>query len=68
MKKTIIMSVAVIGSILSGDALMAAVFAFVMVTGLLAGGLMNESARRFVECPVSALMPALKRLRVPPSA
>jgi len=55
MKKIIIMSMAVIGSLVCGEALMAMVFAFVMVSGLMAGCLMNESTRQWVECPSRVL-------------
>jgi len=67
MKKIILMSVAVMASLMIGEILMSAVLGFVMLTGLLAGCFMSESARRLVECPVSALKPALKRLQAPPS-
>ncbi len=66
MKKIIIMSLAVTTSLLFGETLMAAVFGFVMVSGLMAGCFMNESARRVIECPALAFKPAAKKLRTPP--
>ncbi len=68
MKKIIIMSVAVIGSLLAGEPLLAVVFGFVMVSGLMAGCFMSESVRRVVECPALAFRPAAKELRNPPPA
>jgi len=68
MKKTIIMSVAVMATLLFGEILMSVVLGCVMLTGLFAGHFMSESARRVVECPVSALKPALKGHQAPPSA
>lgn len=68
MKKTIIMSAAIITSLLWGEALMATVFAFVMLSGLVAGSFMNESARQVVECPAIVFRPAAKKLRIPPAA
>ena len=53
MKKIIIMSVAVFG--------------FVMVSGLMAGCFMNESARQVVECPALVFRPAAKKVRTGPS-
>jgi hypothetical protein len=68
MKKIIIMSMAVITSLLFGDTLMAAVLGFVMLSGLMAGCFMNESARQVVACPALAFRPAAKRVRSRPSA
>ncbi len=68
MKKTLIMSAAVLTSLLFGEATMAAVFGFVMVSGLMAGSLMNETARRAVECPALAFKPLAEKIRIPPSA
>ena len=68
MKKIIIMSLAVTTSLLFGETLMAAVFGFVMVSGLMVGCFMNESARQVIECPALAFKPAAKKLRTPPSA
>ena len=66
MKKIMIMSVAVTGSLICGEALMAMVFAFVMVTGLMAGCFMSESTRRWVECPARILrIPPKKRHDIP---
>jgi hypothetical protein len=67
MKKIIIMSAAVMTSLLFGETLMAAVFGFVMLTGLMAGCFMNESARRVVECPALVFRPAAEKVRIPPS-
>ena len=55
MKKIIIMSVAVLTTLLNGEAMIAAVLGSIMVTGLLADNLLSDAARRFMECPVSAL-------------
>ncbi len=66
MKKIIIMSLAVTTSLLFGETLMAAVFGFVMVSGLMVGCFMNESARQVIECPALAFKPAAKKLRTPP--
>lgn len=55
MKKTIIMSVAVLGSLVCGEALLAMVLAFVMISGLLAGSFVNESTRQLIECPARVL-------------
>jgi len=68
MKKIIIMSLAVTTSLLFGETLMAAVFGFVMVSGLMVGCFMNESARQVIECPALAFKPAAKKLRPPSSA
>lgn len=67
MKKIIIMSVAVIGSLLVGEPLMAAVLGLIMVSGLMAGCFMSESACQMVECPALALRPVVKKLCSPPS-
>ena len=66
MKKIIIMGLAVMTSLLFGETVMAAVFGFVLLSGLMAGCFMNESARQVVECPALAFRPAAKRLRRPP--
>jgi hypothetical protein len=63
MDKILIMSTAVIGSVLFGQPLMAAVFASVMVTGLLTAHLANESVRRVMKCPAMAFKPAVDRLK-----
>ena len=55
MKKNIIMSVAVMTSLLFGETMMAAVFGFVMLSGLMAGCFMNESARQVIECEIEGL-------------
>jgi hypothetical protein len=68
MKKTMIMSAAVITSLFFGEALMAGVFGFVMLSGLMAGCFMNESARQVVECPALVFRPAGKKIRTGPSA
>ncbi len=68
MKKIIIMSVAVVSSLLAGETLLAVVFGFVMVSGLMAGCFMSESVRRVVECPALAFKPAAKHVCAPPSA
>jgi hypothetical protein len=68
MKKIIIMSAAVVTSLLLGETLMAAVFGFVMLSGLMAGCFMSEWARRVVECPVLVFKPAAQKVRIPPSA
>ena len=68
MKKIIIMSVAVMTSLLFGETMMAAVFGFVMLSGLMAGCFMNESARQVVECPSLVFRPAARKLRTPPPA
>jgi hypothetical protein len=68
MKKIIIMSLAVTTSLLFGETMMAMVFAFVMISGLMAGCFMNESARQFVECPALAFRPAAKRAHAQPPA
>ena len=68
MKKILIMSAAVMTSLLFGETLMAAVFGFVMLSGLMAGCFMNESARRVVECPALAFRPAVEKARTRPSA
>ena len=68
MKKTIIMSVAVMTSLLFGETMMAAVFGFVMLSGLMAGCFMNESARQLVECPALVFRPTARKLRTPPPA
>jgi len=67
MKKIIIMSVAIMTSFLFGETLMAAVFGFVMLSGLMAGCFMNESARQVVECPALVFRPAAKKIRTGPS-
>ena len=67
MKKIIIMSVAVMTSLLFGETMMAAVFGFVMLSGLMAGCFMNESTRRVVECPALVFRPAAKKVRTPSS-
>lgn len=67
MKKIIIMSVAVMTSLLIGETLMAAVFGFVMLSGLMAGCFLNESARQVVECPALVFRPAAKKVRTGPS-
>ena len=66
MKKIIIMSLAVMTSLLFGETMMAAVFGFVMLSGLMAGCFMNESARRVAACPALVFRPAVKRHRTPP--
>jgi len=63
MKKTVIMSTAILAAVLSGQPLMAAVFGSIMVTGLLAGHLVSDSVRSLIECPASALKPDLARSR-----
>ena len=68
MKKNIIMSVAVMTSLLFGETMMAAVFGFVMLSGSMAGCFMNESARQLVECPALVFRPAAKKVRTGPSA
>jgi hypothetical protein len=68
MKKNIIMSVAVMTSLLFGETMMAAVFGFVMLSGLMAGCFMNESARQVVECPALVFRSAAKKVRTSPSA
>jgi hypothetical protein len=68
MKKIIIMSVAVMISLLFGETMMAAVFGFVMLSGLMAGCFMNESARQLVECPALVFRPAAQKVRTGPSA
>ena len=68
MKKNIILSVAVMTSLLFGESMMAAVFGFVMLSGLMAGCFMNESARQVVECPALVFRPAAKKVRTGPSA
>ena len=67
MKKIIIMSVAVMTSLLLGEIMMAAVFGFVMLSGLMAGCFMNESARQVVACPALVFRPAAKKARTTPS-
>lgn len=67
MRKIIIMSVAVISSLVCGEALMAMVFGFVMVTGLMAGCFMGEAARQIAECPASAFRPLARKLEAPVS-
>jgi hypothetical protein len=66
MKKILIMSLAVVTSLLFGETMMAAVFGFIMLSGLMAGCFLNDSARQVVECPALAFRPAAKRLRTPP--
>lgn len=68
MNKIVIMSAAMIAAVLSGQPLMAVVFGSIMVTGLLAGQRMNESIRKFVECPASAFKPAIEKLHRRPPA
>jgi hypothetical protein len=63
MNKIVIMSTAIIGAILSGQPLMAAVLGSIMVTGLLTGHLVSDSVRRLIECPASAFKPAVERSR-----
>jgi hypothetical protein len=67
MKKTIIMSSAVVMSLLVGEAMMALVFASVMISGLMAGSFMNESTRQVVECPALAFKISARKLHSPPS-
>ncbi len=67
MKKIIIMSMAVATSLLLGEAMMAVVFAFVMISGLMAGCFMNGPARQVVECPSLVFKPAVEKLRSPRS-
>ena len=61
MKKIFIMSVAVMGSLVCGEALLAMVLVFVMISGLMAGCFMNESSRQLVECPSRVLRLAPKK-------
>ena len=68
MKKIIIMSVAVMTSLLFGETMMAAVFGFVMLSGLMAGCFMNQSARQLVECPALVFRSTARKLRTPPPA
>ena len=68
MKKNIIMSVAVMTSLLFGETMMAAVFGFVMLSGLMAGCFMTESARQVVECPALVFRPAVRKVRTGSSA
>ena len=67
MKKVLIMSLAVVASLLIGETMMAAVFGFVMITGYLTGCYLSEPARRVVECPVLAFRPGARKLEIPPS-
>lgn len=66
MRKITIMSLAIVTSLVCGEALLAMVFAFVMVSGLMAGCFMSESTRQIVECPASALSPFARKIQ--PSA
>ncbi len=68
MSKIVIMSAAIIAAVLSGEPLMAVVLGSILVTGLLVGQRMNESVRRLIECPVSALKPAVEKLHRRPPA
>lgn len=63
MSKIVIMTTATIVAVLSGQPLMAAVFGSIMVTGLLVGCFLSESARRVIECPVSAFHRDRRRSR-----
>ena len=62
MKKIIIMSVAVMTSLLFGDSMLAAVYGVVMLSGLMAGCFMNESARRVLERPALVPRQAAKKV------
>jgi len=66
MSKIVIMTTAMIAAFLSGQPLMAAVFGSIMVTGLLVGCFLGESARRLIECPVSAFHRDRSRSRAYP--
>ena len=68
MKKIIIMSLAVMTSLLFGETMMAAVFGFVMLSGLMAGCFMSESARQVVACPALVFRPTARKVRTPPIA
>ena len=68
MSKIVIMSGAMIAAVLIGQPMMAVVLGSILVTGLLAGQRMNESVRRLIECPVSALKPAVEKLHRRPRA
>jgi hypothetical protein len=66
MRKITIMSVAIVTSLVCGEAMMAMVFAFVMISGLMAGCFMSESTRQVVACPASAVSPIERKMH--PSA
>jgi hypothetical protein len=66
MRKITIMSVAILSSLICGEALLAMVFSFVMVSGLMAGCFVGETTRPVVECPASVLSPPAGKIR--PSA
>ena len=63
MNKIVIMSIATVAAVLSGQPLMAAVFGSIMVTGLLAGHMVSDSVRSLIECPASVFKPAVVRSR-----
>lgn len=64
MKKIIIMSAALTATLLAGEAMMAAVFGFVMVTGYLAGYFLRQPGRRAIECRVLAIRGDLRGSRI----